>query len=227
MNTVEKKLADLIRDHPNLYDQSRRDYKDNLKGHLSWKEIADNMGKSEEEVKLKWKNLRDKFCKAKKRMAKRNFPQLTEHENPVERPVPVLYHQLAWLSAYVKPRPGTGTGEPDEGAGSGDDMEKEQEKERDKDEKEQHGPLPVVSTSFSHVEACPNSLQEVGVSLKRKRQIATETEISSADALTSLRDEDELFLLSLLPSLKRLTIKKRMEVRMKFQHVLYAAEFED
>lgn len=114
-----------------------------------------------------------------------------------------------------------------QGAGSGDDLEKEQEKERDKDEKEQHGPLPVVSTSFSHVEACPNSHQEVGVSLKRKRQIATETEISSADALTSLRDEDELFLLSLLPSLKRLTIKKRMEVRMKFQQVLYAAEFED
>lgn len=67
----------------------------------------------------------------------------------------------------------------------------------------------------------------MGVSLKRKRQTTTETEISSADALSNLRDEDELFLLSLLPSLKRLNIKKRMEVRMKFQQVLYAAEFED
>lgn len=108
-------------------------------------------------------------------------------------------------------------------AGSGDDMEKE----RDKDEKEQHVPLPVVSTSFSIVDSCPTNQEEMGVSLKRKRQTTTETEISSADALTSLRDEDELFLLSLLPSLKRLTIKKRMEVRMKFQQVLYAAEFED
>lgn len=108
-----------------------------------------------------------------------------------------------------------------QGAGSGDDLERE----RDKDEK--HGPLPVVSTSFSIVESCPNSHQEMGVSLKRKRQTTTETEISSADALSNLRDEDELFLLSLLPSLKRLTIKKRMEVRMKFQQVLYAAEFED
>lgn len=104
MNTVEKKLADLIREHPNLYDQSRRDYKDNLKGHLSWKEIAVAMGKSEEEVKLKWKNLRDKFCKAKKRLVKRNFPLLDDDDNPVERQVPVLYNQLAWLSAYVKPR---------------------------------------------------------------------------------------------------------------------------
>ena len=114
MNTVEKKLADLIREHPNLYDQSRRDYKDNMKGHLSWKEIAENMGKSEEELKLKWKNLRDKFCKAKKRMAKRNFSLLADDENPVERPIPVLYNQLAWLSAYVKPRPGTAVGETDE-----------------------------------------------------------------------------------------------------------------
>lgn len=114
MNSMEKRLAELIREHPNLYDPSRRDYKDNLKGHLSWKEIADGMGKSEEEVKLKWKNLRDKFCKAKKRLAKRHFPLLDDNENPAERPIPVLYNQLAWLSAYVKPRGERGMGEPEE-----------------------------------------------------------------------------------------------------------------
>lgn len=114
MNTVEKKLADLIREHPNLYDQSRRDYKDTVKGHVSWKDIADAMGKSEDEVKLKWKNLRDKFCKAKKRMAKRNVPLLDDEEKPVERPVPVLYNQLAWLGAYVKPRVESGPGDPEE-----------------------------------------------------------------------------------------------------------------
>lgn len=114
MNSVEKKLADLIRDHPNLYDQSRRDYKDSLKGHLSWREIADGMGKPEEEVKLKWKNLRDKFCKAKKRMAKRSSPLRTDDDGQLDRPVPVLFNQLAWLSAYVKPRPGTGLGDTDE-----------------------------------------------------------------------------------------------------------------
>ncbi|GAA6220117.1 uncharacterized protein LOC108876866 [Lates japonicus] len=220
MNTVEKKLADLIREHPNLYDQSRRDYKDSIKGHLSWKEIADAMGKSEEEVKLKWKNLRDKFCKAKKRMAKRTDP-LDDEENTVERPVPVLYNQLGWLSAYVKLKVEKNMGETKEVSGGGDNKEKE----KDKDEKEQHGPLPVVSTSVSPAESCPTNNQEVGVSLKRKRQATAETEISSADPL-AVRDEDELFLLSLLPSLKRLTIKKRMEVRMKFQQVLYAAEFE-
>ncbi|XP_041645960.1 uncharacterized protein LOC121511373 [Cheilinus undulatus] len=109
------------------------------------------------------------------------------------------------------------------GAGSGDD----QEQERVRDEKEQHCPLPVVSTSLPLVEPCENSHQEMEVSLKRRRRAPTETEITSAEALSNFRDEDELFLLSLLPSLKRLTIKKRMEVRMKFQQVLYDAEFED
>lgn len=87
--------------------------------------------------------------------------------------------------------------------------------------------MPVVSTSFSLTESCPASRQEMAVCLKRKRQAHTGTKMRSADALTNVRDEDELFLLSLLPSLKRLTIKKRMEVRMKFQQVLYVAEFED
>uniref|UniRef100_A0A672GQ95 MADF domain-containing protein n=1 Tax=Salarias fasciatus TaxID=181472 RepID=A0A672GQ95_SALFA len=148
-------LADLIREHPHLYDPTRRDYKDSTKGQRSWREIAEAMGKPEEEVKQKWKNLRDKFYKAKKRL----------------RYVPVLYSELAWLSAYVRPRLERGAKEPDE--------------------------------------------------------VQTPTEIGSPDALSSIRDEDELFLLSLLPSIKRLTMKKRMEVRMKFQQVLYAAEFED
>ncbi|KAM9764985.1 uncharacterized protein ACNS7B_021945 [Menidia menidia] len=223
MNSAEKRLAELIREHPNLYDQSRRDYKDNMRGHLSWREIADAMGKSEEEVKLKWKNLRDKFCKAKKRLAKRNVPPPDDGDGPVERHVPVLYSQLAWLSRYVKPRAEGGVGESEEATGRACGQDNEQ----DEDEKVHPSPMPVVSTSYSVVTSCPSSHQDAASSLKRKRPTTTDTEISSADALSSLRDEDEMFLLSLLPSLKRLTIKKRMEVRMKFQQVLYAAEFED
>lgn len=104
----------------------------------------------------------------------------------------------------------------------------DQEEDEDKDEKVHCSVVvPVVSTSVPLVESCPTNHQDTGPSHKRKRQTATETEISSPEALPNVRDEDELFLLSLLPSLKRLTIKKRMEVRMKFQQVLYAAEFED
>ncbi|XP_047218373.1 transcription factor Adf-1-like [Girardinichthys multiradiatus] len=225
MNATEQKLADLVREHPNLYDQSRRDYRNSVKGHLAWKEIGAAMGKSEEEVKLLWKNLRDKFCKARKRLVRRQFPQQDESDIPWEMQVPGLFSQMAWLTAHVKLRAevGGGMGEPEETSGRADDVEKEQED----DKKRLLDPLPVVTTSFAVAEPTPSSHQLIGPSPKRRRQTTTETEISSADALSNFRDEDELFLLSLLPSLKRLTIKKRMEVRMKFQQVLYAAEFED
>lgn len=85
--------------------------------------------------------------------------------------------------------------------------------------------MPVDSTSFSHVDSGQSLHQEMEIAPKRKRENSTEARCSLAHS-TNCRDEDELFLLSLLPSIKRLTIKKRMEVRMKFQQVLYAAEFE-
>ncbi|XP_021163464.2 transcription factor Adf-1 isoform X2 [Fundulus heteroclitus] len=194
MNATEQKLAELVREHPNLYDQSRRDYRNTVKGHSAWKEIGAAMGKSQEEVKLLWKNLRDKFCKARKRLVRRQFPQQDESDIPWEMQT----------------------------TGRADDLEKEQEE----DKKRLLDPLPVVTTSFATSEPT-TSCHQISEPPKRRRQTTTETEISSADAFSSFRDEDELFLLSLLPSLKRLTIKKRMEVRMKFQQVLYAAEFED
>ncbi|XP_071753209.1 uncharacterized protein LOC139909928 [Centroberyx gerrardi] len=210
MNPFEKKLAEAIRGYPHLYDHSLRD---SQKAQTSWREIADTLDTSEENVRLKWKNLRDKFSKAKKRMAKKNGCLANE-----EKPVPLLYIQLAWLCSHVKLR------ETDELPMSSDDLEEEQ----DEDQKEQHGPSSVVSTSSVLLaEPRPAGHQEPGAPSKRKRQTSRDTEMNVAEALNKLRDEDELFLLSLLPSLKRLNIKKRMEVRMKFQQVLYEAEFED
>ncbi|KAM4744426.1 uncharacterized protein FYW61_000516 isoform 2-T2 [Anableps anableps] len=116
MNATEEKLAELVREHPNLYDQSRGDYRNSVKGHLAWKEIGAAMGKSEEEVKLLWKNLRDKFCKARKRLVRRQFPQQDESDIPWEVQVPGLFSQMAWLTAHVKLRAEVGgsMGEPQE-----------------------------------------------------------------------------------------------------------------
>ncbi|XP_070683822.1 uncharacterized protein [Pempheris klunzingeri] len=220
MDSFEDKLSEAVRKYENLYNTSCKAYKDTQMANNSWKEVARTLCTEESVCRKRWRYLRDKFAKAKRRV------QVKKSGDPGGRkPIPALYTSLQWLDAHIKHRETTTnmTVSQVEGAGSGDDLERE----RDKGEKDQHGTLPVVSTSFSLVESCSNNHQEMGVSLKRKRPTTTETEISPADALTNLRDEDELFLLSLLPSLKRLTIKKRMEVRMKFQQVLYAAEFED
>lgn len=86
----------------------------------------------------------------------------------------------------------------------------------------------MVSTSVSLpslVDSSQSLHQKMEIAPKRERQNPTEARFSVAHS-TNFRDEDELFLLSLLPSMKRLTMKKRTEVRLKFQQVLYAAEFE-
>lgn len=115
MNPAEMKLAERVREHPNLYDQSLRDYKNPVKSQLSWREVAESMGQSEEAVKIKWKNLRDKFCKAKKRMAKRNVSaSIYDEYSPAEKLVPMLYGQMAWLGAFIKFKTGSGTGDTDE-----------------------------------------------------------------------------------------------------------------
>lgn len=99
---------------------------------------------------------------------------------------------------------------------------KEKRKEKEKERRHQ---LSVAASSISSLERKLN--EEVGVH-GSKQQTTNESEPNPAESVSSsLRDEDELFLLSLLPSIKRLANKKRMEVRMKFQQVLYAAEFED
>ncbi|XP_073716640.1 uncharacterized protein [Misgurnus anguillicaudatus] len=46
-------------------------------------------------------------------------------------------------------------------------------------------------------------------------------------ALDRVLDEDELFLLSYVPALKRLTPQKRAAVKMKIQQIMFDAEFKD
>uniref|UniRef100_A0A3P9K3B6 MADF domain-containing protein n=1 Tax=Oryzias latipes TaxID=8090 RepID=A0A3P9K3B6_ORYLA len=220
MDNTENKLAELVQKYPHLYDSSQRDYKDIAKTHISWLEIADRMGMSEAEVKTKWKNIRDKFCKAKRRVVLKNMSRISEPGVNIlkETRLPWIYMQLPWLDEYVRLK---SVDELKEASDRTHDLEERCDKGQEKED--QHTPLPVINTSFSLTESSLSRPQDI----RAKKQKTTEEEKTAADPISSYRDEDELFLLSLLPSLKRLTTKKRMEVRMKFQQVLYAAEFDD
>lgn len=111
------------------------------------------------------------------------------------------------------------------------ELEKEIRKEREKRHR------PVTVSNLSSLERRLDKEVAVQVSQKPPKTLTpTPTPTPTPDkpvpnpaepVSSKHRDEDELFLLSLLPSIRRLTNKKKMEVRMKFQQVLYAAEFED
>ncbi|XP_024151504.1 uncharacterized protein LOC112160878 [Oryzias melastigma] len=247
MDTTEKKLAELVQKYPHLYDSSQRDYKDIAKTHVSWVEIADAMRMSEAEVKTKWKNIRDKFCKAKRRVVLKNMSRISDPGANIlkETRLPWIYMQLPWLDDYVKLKSVDELKEVDDlhqqwvkdkeeqhgampiilATDRTHELEQQCDKRQGKDER--HTSLPVISTGFSLVESSLSRPHDIRATTNMKEQETTEEERIAADPISSYRDEDELFLLSLLPSLKRLTTKKRMEVRMKFQQVLYAAEFDD
>ncbi|KAG1931707.1 transcription factor Adf-1-like [Pimephales promelas] len=58
----------------------------------------------------------------------------------------------------------------------------------------------------------------------------THTRVSENEPLKSVQkalDEDELFLLSFVPALKRLTPQKRAAVKMQIQKIMFDAEFKD
>lgn len=184
----------------------------------SWLEISRELGVDDPNLcKTTWRNVRDKFSKAMKRMKRKTGDILGDEQ------APKLYRELSWLCPHIKLRQTDSMAtRPREIAICADDMEEE----GDKGQTGQACPMPVVSTSFSLAEPCPISYQE-GIGPKRRRQAGRENEASAAEGLSSLTDEDELFLRSLLPAMRRLNNKQRMEVRMKFQQVLYETEFPD
>ncbi|XP_046862587.1 uncharacterized protein LOC124456099 [Xenia sp. Carnegie-2017] len=94
MEGFEEKLAE-VRKYGHLYDSSRRDYKDTQKTNSSWNEIARNLNTNEQICRQKWKNLRDRYTKAKKRMKSRSG-------DAGGKSIPPIFLSLSWLSDHIK-----------------------------------------------------------------------------------------------------------------------------
>ncbi|XP_076011412.1 uncharacterized protein LOC143004433 [Genypterus blacodes] len=216
MNEFEGRVAELVRGYPHLYDRCARDFKDPEMSSNSWVDISRELGVNDPNLcKTTWRNVRDKFSKAMKRLKRKSGDGIVDDQ------APKLYKELTWLCPFIKLRQiDTSLMRPREIVVSGDDMEEERE------QTEQQCPMPVVSTSYSLAESCPLSYQEA-FGPKRRRQAGDTSPADTLATLATLTDEDELFLRSLLPAMRRLTNKQRMEVRMRFQQVLYETEFPD
>ncbi|XP_010748713.3 uncharacterized protein LOC104934689 [Larimichthys crocea] len=85
------------------------------------------------------------------------------------------------------------------------------------------------SSSSSSKTARKRRLAQESLSLPSSQSTPSPTKWLVKDNGTSFpnrpRDEDELFLLSFVPALKRLAPQKRCETKMKIQQIMYEAEF--
>ncbi|XP_034017998.1 transcription factor Adf-1-like [Thalassophryne amazonica] len=100
MEEFKVRLAALVRSYKHLYDSSLREYKDYQLVQNSWKEIAALMGKDANFCRKVWKNTRDYFVKAKKRMRGRSGGN--------NKLLPPIVNELEWLSEFVKHRESDG-----------------------------------------------------------------------------------------------------------------------
>ncbi|KAM9334643.1 uncharacterized protein ABDE67_021200 [Symphorus nematophorus] len=98
MDSFQTRLAEQVRLHKHLYDSSLKEHRDSQMGINSWKEIAATLGKDEGICRKMWKNMRDRFVKAKKKTQAKSG-------NPGKyRMLPPILMELGWLSQFTRHR---------------------------------------------------------------------------------------------------------------------------
>ena len=68
----DEQLIEEVRKYPNLYDTSMREYRDTERADNCWEKIEQATGKTANELRSRWRNLRDVFAKEKKKMSGRS-----------------------------------------------------------------------------------------------------------------------------------------------------------
>ena len=94
---VSKKLIQLVKDQPFLYDKGLEEYRDEAKKTETWKAIADDLKLGVEETQIRWARLRVDFGRHRRRR------QAAESCGATIRDWS-LYGMLTWLAPHIKMR---------------------------------------------------------------------------------------------------------------------------
>ncbi|XP_061888084.1 uncharacterized protein LOC133639037 isoform X1 [Entelurus aequoreus] len=236
---MDDKLIQAVFDYPQLYDVTLVNYRQRESRASAWTDISVSLGLPVDECKRKWKNLRDRYLK-EVRLEIRNKKQGEPSQSKWR------YRQRM---NFIAPFTGSNSGVA-EVCDDDDDDNGEHEGETTPSEKARTPPiakstggqadtksLAVLIRSLSSPDTrTANMPPQMGKS-RRKRQPVQNLPLSGASppkwaakesglSLPSRpRDEDELFLLSFVPALKRLAPQRRCETKMKIQQIMYEAEF--
>ncbi|XP_026146297.1 uncharacterized protein LOC113120596 [Carassius auratus] len=202
LKTMEERLIAAVSDYPELYNSTINSYKDVSRKAKAWRAVSLQVEIPEEDCRRRWKSLRDMFIKDK-RAEQRRRASGTSHRSWK------YSWQMSFLTPFIQSR-SLASDEPEEDR---DEEDKEDESPADgnsafgvQDFEGDHGML----DASSHYSASGSQ----GSGRKRKWQMEANEDL-----------EDEMFLFSLLPYLRRLPYAKKSAVKLKIHQLLYEAEF--
>lgn len=94
-------LIELVQQYCFLYDKTRKDFKDVQKKQNAWQEIAETLNCEVEEVKTRWRTLRERYVR-ESRIHETNTRSGQSQEDPGM--LWEWYSNLSFLSKHIKPR---------------------------------------------------------------------------------------------------------------------------
>ncbi|KAG5846337.1 MADF and BESS domain-containing protein [Anguilla rostrata] len=200
---MEERLIAAVADYPELYNSTLSSYKDADKKAKAWRAVSLQVELPEEDCRRKWKSLRDMFIKDKRSEQRRRA------SGGIHRSWKYSW-QMAFLTPFIQSRTSQASAAMDELDEDRDDDDKDEEKM----EGGGNPSFVIHEIEGEHSEADPPAGWQ-GSRRKRRWQV---------DGLEGA--EDEMFLLSLVPYLKRLPYEKKSAIKLKFHQLLYEAEFQ-
>ncbi|XP_076844263.1 uncharacterized protein LOC143489257 [Brachyhypopomus gauderio] len=204
---MEERLIAAVADYPELYNSTLNSYKDADRKAKAWRAVSLQVEIPEEDCRRKWKSLRDMFIKDK-RSEQRRRASGTTHRS----------WKYSWQMSFLTPFIQSRSSQPSLSA-------EDQEDERDEEDKEEERTVDGNSSFVVHEIEGEHSMLDgsshyppsgsQGPGRKRKWQMEGPEDL-----------EDEMFLFSLLPYLRRLPYAKKSAVKLKIHQLLYEAEFQ-
>uniref|UniRef100_A0A672KFX2 Uncharacterized LOC107577831 n=2 Tax=Sinocyclocheilus grahami TaxID=75366 RepID=A0A672KFX2_SINGR len=228
---VTEKLIQTVHAYPVLYNASLHDYRSSERRVKAWREVAACVGLSVVESKRRWKTVRDRYIR------ERRLWQLRKEEGSRRLHYWPHRESLAFLDAHIRRRKrGAEAEAPEElqDESSGDDSRAKSKQfllnipESEQQLKPSSTVTPVPPVTQLLLAGLPPALKLSQASASTPQPLAVMTNTGNLSAKTEENeapkscekaarafDEDELFLLSYVPALKRLTPQKRAAVKMQ------------
>ncbi|XP_052466799.1 uncharacterized protein si:ch211-207i20.3 isoform X1 [Carassius gibelio] len=204
-------LLFLVSENKELFDKNHSEYKNTKRKEVLWQGIADKMGVDVEEVKAKWKNLRDTYTRKKRleqdgsragRASKKK--KQWKYMRVMDFLDPSTEHRSVILDSFPS-------------------------KIEDDEPDEDSGAEPASTSSGTSVTS-PGVIRSDITKRRRSETLELlEGYLASKDAKDREKDEQQdevdLFLRSLAPALRRLPASKQSLVKLQIQKILHDAEF--